>query len=207
MKAALAIGCGEHLGVLAEDLLPLEANQAAIMERPDFEGVSGWLAANPEVVLVVACVRSTDLKALHEIQTLRDGHRRATVVALFDVARDRDTARSTVAGLLSSFLPAGNAVEGLPRTMPAPNQERPETLGYRLTPRQQDVLYLIREGQSNKQIARALDLSEGTVKIHCMAIFRELGVSNRTQAAILAEKFALEKPESPSPPDLVACSG
>ncbi len=58
-----------------------------------------------------------------------------------------------------------------------------------LTPRQVDVLYLLMRGKSNKEIARILDLSEGTVKIHCMAIFRELGVNNRTQAAIRAEQL------------------
>jgi DNA-binding NarL/FixJ family response regulator len=59
--------------------------------------------------------------------------------------------------------------------------------GYRLTPRQRDVLRLIRQGKSNKEIARSLRMAEGTVKIHCMAIFRELGVTNRTQAALLAD--------------------
>lgn len=58
-----------------------------------------------------------------------------------------------------------------------------------LTPRQVDVLYLLMRGKSNKEIARILDLSEGTVKIHCMAIFRELGVNNRTQAAMRAEQL------------------
>ncbi|NJN45872.1 MAG: response regulator transcription factor [Candidatus Competibacteraceae bacterium] len=62
---------------------------------------------------------------------------------------------------------------------------------YRLTPRQEDVLQLIRKGKSNKEIARSLNMAEGTVKIHCMAIFRELGVTNRTQAALVAEnRFA-----------------
>lgn len=59
----------------------------------------------------------------------------------------------------------------------------------RLTPRQLDVLSLIKLGKSNKEIARILELAEGTVKIHCMAIFRELGVTNRTQAAMRAEHF------------------
>lgn len=57
-----------------------------------------------------------------------------------------------------------------------------------LTPRQVEVLELIRRGQSNKEIARTLNMAEGTVKIHCVAIFRELGVKNRTQAAIIAEQ-------------------
>ncbi len=59
----------------------------------------------------------------------------------------------------------------------------------RLTPRQRDVLTLIMRGKSNKQIARILDLTEGTVKIHCMAIFRQLGVTNRTQAALIGEQL------------------
>lgn len=62
-------------------------------------------------------------------------------------------------------------------------------LEVKLTPRQLDVLGLIRQGRSNKEIARTLSLAEGTVKIHCVAIFRELGVSNRTQAAIVAETY------------------
>ncbi len=53
-----------------------------------------------------------------------------------------------------------------------------------LTPRQLEVLNLIKLGKSNKEIARVLDVSEGTVKIHCAAIFKELGVVNRTQAAL-----------------------
>ncbi|MGU9982339.1 LuxR C-terminal-related transcriptional regulator [Phreatobacter sp. HK31-P] len=56
----------------------------------------------------------------------------------------------------------------------------------RLTPRQRDVLGLLVEGRSNKEIARALDLGHGTVKIHLAAVFRHLGVSNRAAAAAVA---------------------
>jgi DNA-binding NarL/FixJ family response regulator len=55
--------------------------------------------------------------------------------------------------------------------------------GADLTQRQIDVLRLLSEGQSNKAIARALQLSEKTVKVHVGAIFRALQVANRTQAA------------------------
>jgi DNA-binding NarL/FixJ family response regulator len=54
----------------------------------------------------------------------------------------------------------------------------------RLTPRQRDVLELLVKGQSNKEIARELDLGEGTVKIHLAALFRNLGVRNRATAAV-----------------------
>ena len=52
-----------------------------------------------------------------------------------------------------------------------------------LTERQIDVLKRLSEGQSNKTIARDLDLSEKNVKAHVTAIFRALNVANRTQAA------------------------
>jgi two-component system nitrate/nitrite response regulator NarL len=59
----------------------------------------------------------------------------------------------------------------------------PARTGGELTQRQIDVLRLLSEGQSNKAIALALDLSEKTVKVHVGAIFRALQVANRTQAA------------------------
>jgi len=65
-----------------------------------------------------------------------------------------------------------------------------------LTVRQREVLTLIGAGRSNKEIARQLDLSENTVKIHVAAILRSLGVSNRTQAAVLARQLTGEGPET-----------
>ncbi len=58
-----------------------------------------------------------------------------------------------------------------------------------LTRRQIDVLRLLREGRSNKEIGRALGLSEKTVKVHVTALFKALNVANRTQAAAMADKW------------------
>lgn len=63
------------------------------------------------------------------------------------------------------------------------------TSGSVLTQRQWDVLNCLRAGKSNKQIAYELGLSEGTVKIHVTAIFKSLGVKNRTQAVIAATEL------------------
>jgi DNA-binding NarL/FixJ family response regulator len=51
-----------------------------------------------------------------------------------------------------------------------------------LTPRQRQVVRLIAEGKSNKEIARALDLAEGTIKVHVNALYRTLSVRNRASA-------------------------
>jgi DNA-binding NarL/FixJ family response regulator len=58
-----------------------------------------------------------------------------------------------------------------------------------LTDRQLEVLRLLAEGKPNKLIARALTLSEGTVKIHLAAIFRALNVNNRTEAVVAGERL------------------
>jgi DNA-binding NarL/FixJ family response regulator len=55
-----------------------------------------------------------------------------------------------------------------------------------LTQRETDILALLSEGRSNRDISRALFLSEKTVKAHLAAVFRKLGVTNRTQAAMAA---------------------
>ena len=59
----------------------------------------------------------------------------------------------------------------------------------KLTPRQRDILPLIARGMSNKEIARALKIAEGTTKIHASSLLRILGVRNRTEAAIVAQNF------------------
>ena len=59
----------------------------------------------------------------------------------------------------------------------------------RLTPRQIEVLLLIFQGKSNRDIAQALNIIEATAKAHVSAIFRELNVVNRTQALLAAQKL------------------
>ncbi len=65
-----------------------------------------------------------------------------------------------------------------------------------LTPRQSEVLALMGLGNSNKEIARALDLSEGTVKLHVTAILKALKVHNRTGAVVAAARLGLANPVS-----------
>ena len=61
----------------------------------------------------------------------------------------------------------------------------------RLTERQGDVLRLIASGQTNKEVARGLDLSPATVKAHAAAAIATLGASNRTEAVVKARALGL----------------
>lgn len=64
---------------------------------------------------------------------------------------------------------------------PVPQQGQPD-----FTPREREVLDLIARGLSNKHIARELDLSEGTVKVHVKHLLKKLGLHSRLEAALWA---------------------
>jgi two-component system, NarL family, response regulator LiaR len=66
----------------------------------------------------------------------------------------------------------------------------------RLTPREREVLELIGRGFPNKRIARRLEVSEKTVKTHVGHVLAKLGVTDRTQAAVVAVRAGLVDPRS-----------
>lgn len=70
--------------------------------------------------------------------------------------------------------------------------EADDTFDAIITAREREVLNLVAQGNSNKMIARVLQMSEGTVKAHVSASYRKLGVNNRVSAAALFDqKFRL----------------
>lgn len=85
---------------------------------------------------------------------------------------------------------------------PTPNEER--EVGQRLrelTPQQFRVLQMLGVGRLNKQIAYDLGVSEATIKAHVTAILRKLGVTNRTQAVLMAGKLAIDDDSIVLPPE------
>jgi DNA-binding NarL/FixJ family response regulator len=75
-----------------------------------------------------------------------------------------------------------------------PAREEPAHSDAGLTKRESDVLQLLAKGSSNREISRQLFLSEKTVKAHLASVFRKLGVTNRTQAAMVAVTKGLGGP-------------
>jgi DNA-binding NarL/FixJ family response regulator len=68
---------------------------------------------------------------------------------------------------------------------------RPRAVGGRLSAREREVLRLVADGQSNKQIARALNIAERTVKFHVTSLFQKLDADNRAQAVARAAEQGL----------------
>jgi DNA-binding NarL/FixJ family response regulator len=75
-----------------------------------------------------------------------------------------------------------------------------DTIAPQLSPREQSILQCLTEGNSNKCIARKIDIAEATVKVHVKAILRKIRVQNRTQAAIWGmNNGSLARPENATP--------
>lgn len=127
-------------------------------------------------------------------------------VALFTGDASRSLAEQAIelgaAGFVPKTLPAKSLVNAIrfmamgEQYLPAGLMTAEETksehpLAKKLTEREQQVLKGLTEGKSNKEIARDLDLSEPTIKLHVKTLYRKVGASNRTQAALIAREAGL----------------
>lgn len=95
-----------------------------------------------------------------------------------------------------TFVPAGALTEALSHQPIAFEPAKSELAALdlcSLTPRQREVLDLLRKGKPNKIIAHELDMRESTVKVHVRQIMRKMRVTNRTEAAFLASSFSEAK--------------
>ena len=193
MRAALA----SALADLATDVQFLEAaNHAATLAVID-------ALPGPDLLLMDLHMPGTE-----GIEGVRDVRNRAPHVPLAVVSADDDPAavRSLLALGVSGFIPKTDSpavIASAVRLILAGGIYVPPRLVAHagavpaanvapvsgLTSRQIDVVRLLARGLSNKAIARELGVSEGTVKVHLLAVFRVLDVRNRTAAVIAAQRF------------------
>jgi DNA-binding NarL/FixJ family response regulator len=89
------------------------------------------------------------------------------------------------------FVPNGDALRPPPAGGAPPDRN--------LTLRQIEVLQLLGDGYTNKEIARTLAITERTAKAHVAAIFEALGADNRTQAVVAAQRMGLLLRAAPNP--------
>lgn len=105
---------------------------------------------------------------------------------LVDAIRRAARGESVVSPQMTAKLIQGVRTQS--RTTPAVVEKE------KLSPREREILGCLARGESNKEIARALELAESTVKIHVQNIFKKLNLSSRVQAAVYAVEHGFGQP-------------
>ena len=155
------------------------------LRMPDLGGLAvlRQMIAQGFDIPVVMLTTSTDEGDLSE--SLRSGARGyllkdmepdELIVALQDIVQGKIVVAPALTSVLADLVRHGDRRERKDELEPFSS----------LTPREHEILCHLSEGQSNKVIARNLNISDGTVKLHVKAILRKLGVHSRVEAAVMA---------------------
>ncbi|WP_027232728.1 response regulator transcription factor [Phyllobacterium sp. UNC302MFCol5.2] len=144
------------------------------------------LEASPELKVVILTVSESDEDVLQALRCGAHGYvlkgvRAAGLCEIIQnvVAGERYVSPALAARILTEMRGSGAAV--------APSQPVAEIADaiHSLTPREEQILTLVSNGKSNKEVAREIGLQEKTIKHHMTSILQKLQVRNRTEAALL----------------------
>jgi len=152
------------------------------MRMPRMEGGEVLKVLRRRGISVPVVMLTTSHEEHDLVDALRSG---ANGYLLKDMEPDElvDALREIVAG---GTVVAPDLAGVLARVVKGDNRSGHNTPLAELTPREQQILRHLAEGQSNKVIGRELGISDGTVKLHVKAILRKLGVHSRVEAAVIA---------------------
>ncbi len=174
---------------LCRNLLP----ELALLDvrMPDMDGLEATRAIKqtcPQTSVIIVTMHESSEYLMTAIKNgaagylLKDTSRRELLTAVRQVLRG------------DSFLNT-ELTQRLLQHMASETTRTEETSVEPLTPRELDVLHLLTQGQTNREIARNLVISAGTVKVHVERIIAKLHVSDRTQAAVRATQLGLLNPD------------
>jgi DNA-binding NarL/FixJ family response regulator len=196
-----------------EMLLKLEGDIEVVgLAQDGAEAVEMADTHTPDLVLMD--LKMPGMNGVEATRHIRSHHPETKVLVLTTYDDDQwlfDAIRAGASGYLLKDTPRAKVIEAIRGTIAgqayvdpavagklldqAASQQvsQPTQITDKLTGREEDVLRLMAHGLTNTEIAERLHLSEGTVRNHVSAIFAKLGVSDRTQAAIIAIRHGLDQ--------------
>jgi two-component system nitrate/nitrite response regulator NarL len=167
---------------LAPDLVVAELNGC---QQADLDSLSGLRTTHQSLRIVVLanelCVPDMArlLRAGADGYLVNELSAEAFSLSLLLVMKGEKALPSTLASVLANDCAAGNG--------PLMRAQK------ELTEREKQILKCLLHAYSNKHIARALNISEGTVKVHLKSLMKKIAAGNRTQAALWARNNGIEK--------------
>jgi DNA-binding NarL/FixJ family response regulator len=179
------------------------ADDVEVIEAGNFGETLERAAATPDIGLVLLDLAMPGKDGFAALDTLSRLYPLLPIVVLSASESPNDMQRALDAGAMGFIPKAATAsvmLNALRLVLAGGIYVPPELVGGRgspmapaLTPRQVDVLARVVEGKSNKVIAAELGLTVATVKAHITSAFKALNVTNRTQAALAAERLGLKQ--------------
>jgi len=150
---------------------------------------------SPDVILMD--LRMPEMSGVEAIEAIRQERPQSAVIVLTTYQGDEDIRRALAAGAQAYLLKGMSHLKLLEaiRSVSAGGQYIPRSLldsipgklnRPALSPRELDILRLVVKGLNNNDIAKALNITRGTVKWHVNIILRRLDVNDRTQAVVVA---------------------
>jgi len=184
-------------------LLAREPGFAVVGEAADgFDGIRTVAATQPDVVLLD--LNMPGISGVEALQAIRK-EAPASHIVMLTVSEDAEdllaALRAGADGYLLKNIDSDFLVQSIRRAAEGESVVSPEMTGKlvrgvregaapgpadTLSPREREILRHLAKGSSNKEVARALELAESTVKIHVQHILRKLNLSSRVQAAVWA---------------------
>ncbi|HJX18776.1 MAG TPA: response regulator [Acidiferrobacterales bacterium] len=198
-----------------EQLLQSRGVEIAASVSSGVEGIAQAQALKPDIVLLD--MKMPEMSGTETLKQLRAAGVKAPILMLTMSREEQDlqaALRNGAQGYLLKDMDPEDLVPALQDALQGKNVVAKELIGSLtrlvqgqsgrnatrtssaglladLTPRELEILRHVAEGESNKAIGRALDITDGTVKLHVKSILRKLGLRSRVEAAVLAVEHGL----------------